>query len=74
MTQETLNYLQTEQRKMNRQATWVVISLAASIHLILNIYAYLADDSILKIEAPVISIITIAAVIFGLKFFSHSKN
>ena len=73
MTQETLARLQNEQTRMDRQATWTVIALAFIVHLILNIYAFVMNDAILKIEAPVMSVITAIAVIISLKFISHAK-
>lgn len=71
MSETLLKNLQLQQRQMSSRAMYLVLTAAASIHIFLNVFAYLNHDPILKVEMPILSAITFAAVVISIKVFRH---
>ena len=64
---EFLNY----QKNMTRNAMGIVLSVALFSHIILNVFAYMNHDPILKIEMPILSGVTLLAVLIGIRVFKN---
>ena len=60
-----------DQQSMTRRAMRLVLSVSLCIHLLLNVFAYYNHDPILKVEMPVLSGITILAVLVSIKMSKH---
>ena len=69
MSNEAQMQLHKEQETMNANATRLVILLSAFIHILLNVYAYMSEDPIIKIEMPIASAVTVV-VVFAIFRFS----
>jgi len=71
MSETVLNEFLTYQKNMTRHAMRTVLIVALFSHIILNAFAYVNHDPFLKIEMPVLSGITLLAILFGMKVFKH---
>ena len=72
MSEAVINQLINDQKSMSMRAMRVVLITTFCIHVLLNIFAYINHDPILKIEMPILSGVTIIAIIIGVKIFkSH---
>lgn len=49
----------------------VVLSVAIFAHIILNAFAYVNHDPILKVEMPILSGVTLLAILIGIRVFRH---
>lgn len=71
MSEAILNEFLTTQKKMTRSAMRVVLSVALSAHILLNAFAYINNDPILKVEMPILSGVTIIAILISIRIFKH---
>lgn len=71
MSETVLKGFLTYQKKMTRNAMRVVLSVALISHIILNVFAYVNHDPILKIEMPILSGVTLLAILIGMRVFKH---
>jgi uncharacterized integral membrane protein len=71
MNETTLQQLTISQQSMTRKAMRLVIISSILIHIMLNVFAYINNDPILKIEMPILSGVTIVAVLLGMRMFRH---
>ena len=62
MNEETMRQLTGEQQHMGRAAMRLVIYMSILIHILLNVYAMMGDDSFLKVAIPVMSVISVVVV------------
>ena len=69
MSDQLLLQLKNEQQYMTRMATRLVLGLSLVIHILLNVYARMVDDDFLKMEVPVMSAVTIVAIIVSFRIF-----
>jgi hypothetical protein len=74
MSKETYDQYLNAQRKMDRHGALLVLLTAAFIHIIINVFAYVNNDPFYKVEAPILTAISIIAIIVGLKLFSHKEH
>jgi len=58
-------------KKMDTNATWIVLGLGTLFHVFLNVLPYMINDSLLKVEAPIITLVTIIAVYLGFRIFGR---
>jgi hypothetical protein len=71
MSETVLKEFLSTQKKMTQNATRVVLSITLLAHIIINVFAYVNHDPILKIEAPILSGITLLAILIGTRVFKH---
>ncbi|HLG33598.1 MAG TPA: hypothetical protein VI757_01855 [Bacteroidia bacterium] len=71
MSETVLQKLMTDQQLLTRRAMHVVLITSLFIHILLNVFAYYNRDPILKIEMPVLSGVTIIAILIGMRMFRH---
>jgi len=69
MSEQYLKTQTAELRAMNKQAQRMVLGLAVFIHILLNVYARMADDDYLKISIPIMSAVSVVVVLLILKLF-----
>jgi hypothetical protein len=65
MSEALLKKLQSDQQKMTGNALRTVLITGLCIHILLNVFAYINNDPLLKVEMPVLSAISVL-VIFGI--------
>ena len=63
MDPQTLEQLKKDQAEMSRQAIRVFIIISAIGHALLNGYAWIVSDSILRIVMPVATLVTALLII-----------
>jgi hypothetical protein len=71
MNETILQQLNFHQQSMTRRAMRLVIISSVLIHIMLNAFAYVNNDPILKIEMPILSGVTIVAVLISMRLFRH---
>ena len=71
MSEALLKKLQSDQQKMTTRALQLVLILSLCIHILLNVFAYTNNDPLLKVEMPVLSVISIIAIFTIIKISKH---
>ena len=71
MSETVLKEFMTYQKNMTRDAMRTVLLVTLISHIILNVFAYLNHDSFLKIEMPILSGVTLLAILIGMRVFKH---
>jgi hypothetical protein len=71
MSEALLKKLQSDQQKMTTRALRLVLILGLCIHILLNVFAYTNNDPLLKVEMPVLSLVSILAVFTIIKINKH---
>jgi hypothetical protein len=62
MSEALLKKLQSDQQMMTRNALRTVLILGLCIHILLNVFAYVNNDPLLKVEMPVLSAVSILVI------------
>lgn len=71
MSEHILHQFRDEQNAMNKQARYMVIFLGGLIHVFMNVYIQFFGSTFLKIEVPVISVLTIGIMIVSGRYFDR---
>ena len=71
MSENVLQNWLTARQITTRNAMRLVLISAFLIHIMLNVFAYINRDPILKIEMPVLSAVTIIAILIGMRVTKH---
>ena len=71
MSEALLKKLQSDQQRMTTSAMRLVLIIASCIHILLNVFAYINNDPLLKVEMPILTAVTIVAIFIGVKMTRH---
>jgi hypothetical protein len=71
MSEALLKKLQSDQQKMTSGAMRLVLILGLCIHILLNVFAYVNNDPLLKVEMPILTAVSILAVFTIIKTTKH---
>ena len=71
MSEAILKKLQSDQQKTTNSAMRLVLVLSLCIHILLNVFAYVNNDPLLKVEMPVLSVISVLTIFSIIKFMKH---
>jgi|KBSSwiStaDraftv2_1062776.scaffolds.fasta_scaffold385890_2 uncharacterized integral membrane protein len=71
MSETLLKELKSDQQRMTANAMLTVLIIGLCIHILLNVFAYVNKDPILKIEMPVLSAVSVLAIFLGVKMTKH---
>lgn len=71
MSEALLKKLQSDQQKMTSNAMRTVLIIGLCIHILLNVFAYINNDSLLKVEMPVLSAVSVLAIFSIIKWMKH---
>jgi hypothetical protein len=74
MSERALQQYRSELQQMNKNAKHMVIFTGLLIHLFMNIYIQIFGSIFLKVEVPVLSVITIAIMVVSGKYFDRHEN
>jgi len=71
MSEALLKKLQSDQQNMTSRAMRLVLILGLGIHILLNAFAYVNNDPLLKVEMPILSAVSVLAVFTLIKMNKH---
>jgi hypothetical protein len=71
MSEALLKKLQSDQQKVTTNAMRTVLIIGLCIHILLNVFAYMNNDPLLKVEMPVLSAVTVLAIFAIIKMTKH---
>ena len=71
MSEALLKKLQSDQQKMTSNAMRMVLIIAFCIHILLNVFAYINNDPLLKVEMPILNAVTIGVILIVTRITRH---